>query len=117
MVADMNEPAFDWGAPARSSIPAQELCCASIKNADTARRSFHLQGLSVELTPTAWLFGAQSADEHRSDEICPGQTWTTPNVTGEMMDAWPFYDHYRDIEASVNRGLLGGLMALPRRRV
>src|SRR5206468_2123653 len=53
-------------------------------------------------------------DGRRSDEICPGQTWTyTFEVTEETIGAWPFHDHYRNIGANVNRGLFGGLVILP----
>src|SRR5262249_32793550 len=56
----------------------------------------------------------QSDDGRRSDEICPGQTWTyTYHVTEDTVGAWPFHDHYRNIGAAVNRGLFGGLVILP----
>jgi plastocyanin len=59
-------------------------------------------------------FGTQAADGRRSDEICPGQTWTyTYHVTAEAVGAWPFHDHCRDIGLYINRGLFGGLVVLP----
>src|SRR5215472_11052902 len=63
----------------------------------------------------AWPFGTESSDHRRSDEICPGQTWTyTFDVTDEMVGAWPFHDHWRDIGSYVNRGLFGGLIVKPK---
>ena len=44
----------------------------------------------------------------------PGQSWTYSfEITDEMLGAWPFHDHYRDIGMSVNRGLFGGIIVLP----
>ena len=116
VLADINEPAFDrrvLGAVIYACFG--DLLVIHVKNADTARHSFHLHGLECGISGDgAWPFGTQSGDGRRSDEICPGQTWTYAfNVTDEMIGAWPFHDHYRDIEASVNRGLFGGVIVLP----
>jgi plastocyanin len=63
----------------------------------------------------SWPFGVQTTDGRRSDEICPGQTWTyVYDVTDDMLGAWPFHDHHRDISANVNRGLFGGIVVLPK---
>jgi Domain of unknown function (DUF1929)/Multicopper oxidase len=116
ILADINEPAFDRRVPGAIiyARPGARLCI-HVKNADTAPHSFHLHGLRYGINSDgAWPFGTQSADGRRSDEICPGQTWTYSfDVTDEMIGAWPFYDHYRDIAANVNRGLFGGLVVLP----
>ena len=64
-----------------------------------------------------WLVAIRDAatDGRRSDEICPGQAWTyTFDVTNEMVGAWPFHDHYRDIAMTINRGLVGGILVLTR---
>src|SRR5205085_2641979 len=34
--------------------------------------------------------------------------------TEEMIGAWPFHDHCRNIGMNVNRGLFGGIVVLPR---
>jgi plastocyanin len=116
ILADINEPAFDRRVPGAViyALPGTRLCI-HVKNADTAPHSFHLHGLKCGIdSDGAWPFGTQSSDGRRSDEICPGEIWTyTFNVTDEMIGAWPFHDHYRDIEANVNRGLFGGLIVLP----
>jgi len=116
IVADINEPAFDRRVPGTViyALPGTRLCI-HVKNADTERHSFHLHGLECGIdSDGAWPFGTSSLDGRRSDDICPGQTWIYSfNVTVDMIGAWPFHDHYRRIEASVNRGLFGGLVVLP----
>ena len=116
ILADINEPAFDQRVPGTViyTRPGVTLCI-HVKNADTDPHSFHLHGLEFGIgSDGAWPFGTESSDGRRSDEICPGQVWIYSfNVTVEMLGAWPFYDHYRDIESSVNRGLFGGLVVLP----
>jgi plastocyanin len=116
IVTDINEPAFDQRVPGTViyAWPGDRLCI-HVKNADTERHSFHVHGLRSGIdSDGAWPFGTQSTDGRRSDEICPGQTWTYMfDVTDEMIGAWPFHDHYRDIEPSVNRGLFGGIIVRP----
>lgn len=116
IVADINEPAFDRRVPGTVIYvcPGTHLCI-HVKNGDTVRHSFHLHGLECGVdSDGAWPFGTQSTDGRRSDEICPDQIWIYSfNVTVEMVGAWPFHDHYRDIEGNVNRGLFGGLVVLP----
>ncbi|MGE5758976.1 MAG: galactose oxidase-like domain-containing protein, partial [Gemmatimonadota bacterium] len=82
---------------------------------DNTPHSFHLHGVRYGIdSDGSWPFGTQSDDGRRSDEICPGQTWTyTFQITDETVGAWPFHDHYRNIGAYVNRGLFGGLVILP----
>ena len=60
--------------------------------------------------------GTQSSDGRRSDEICPGQSWTyTFEVTSNMLGAWPFHDHSRHTDPSVLRGLFGGIVVRPKK--
>jgi len=116
IAADINEPAFPRRVPGTVIyVKPGELLCIHVKNADSAPHSFHLHGLRYGIdSDGSWPFGTQSDDGRRSDEICPGQTWTyTFEATEEMIGAWPFHDHYRNIGASVNRGLFGGLVVLP----
>src|SRR5215470_7733405 len=116
VVADINEPAFDQRVPGAVifACPGDRLCI-HVKNADSEKHSFHAHGLRFGIdSDGAWPFGTQS-DAGRSDEICPGDTWTyTLDVMDYMIGAWPFHDHYRDIEPSVNRGLFGGIVVRPR---
>ena len=78
--------------------------------------SFHLHGLEYGIdSDGSWPFGTQAADGRRSDEICPGQHWTyTFDVRDEMLGAWPFHSHCRDIGPNTNRGLFGGIIVLDR---
>src|SRR6202047_808434 len=116
VAADVNEPAFTRRVPGTVIYgrPGDWLRI-HVKNADSAPHSFHLHGVRYGIdSDGSWPFGTQSDDRRRSDEICPGQTWTyTFQVTEETVGAWPFHDHYRNISASVNRGLFGGLVILP----
>jgi FtsP/CotA-like multicopper oxidase with cupredoxin domain len=117
VVADINEPAYNHRVPGTViyTHPGERLKI-HVKNADIMPHSFHVHGLKYGIdSDGSWPFGTQSADGRRSDEICPGQTWTyTYDVTDEMFGAWPFHDHYRDIGMNVNRGLFGGIVVLPR---
>ena len=116
VAADINEPAFSRRVPG-TVIYARpgDWLRVHVKNADVAPHSFHIHGLHYGIdSDGSWPFGTQSADGRRSDEICPGQTWIyTYEVTHETVGAWPFHDHCRNIGASVNRGLFGGLVVLP----
>lgn len=116
VAADVNEPAFTRRVPG-TVIYAKpgDWLRIHVKNADAMPHSFHLHGVRYGIdSDGSWPFGTQSTDGRRSDEICPGQTWTyTYQVTDETVGAWPFHDHYRNIGADVNRGLFGGLVVLP----
>ncbi len=118
VAADVNEPAFTHRVPG-TVIYARpgDWLRIHVKNADVAPHSFHLHGVRYGIdSDGSWPFGTQSDDGRRSDEICPGQTWTyTFHVTPDAIGAWPFHDHHRNIGASVNRGLFGGLVVLPER--
>jgi plastocyanin len=115
VAADVNEPAFARRVPGTVIYACPgDLLRIHVKNSDTAPHSFHVHGLRYGIdSDGSWPFGTQSDDGRRSDEICPGQTWTyTYGVTEEMKGAWPFHDHYRSIGASVNRGLFGGIVVM-----
>jgi len=115
IAADVNEPPFTRRVPGTViyARPGDRLRI-HVKNGDVQPHSFHLHGLRYGIdSDGSWPFGTQSDDGRRSDEICPGQTWTyTFEVTEESIGAWPFHDHYRNIGADVNRGLFGGLVVL-----
>jgi FtsP/CotA-like multicopper oxidase with cupredoxin domain len=116
IAADINEPAFPRRVPG-TVIYARpgDWLRIHVKNADGTPHSFHIHGVRYGIdSDGSWPFGTQSDDGRRSDEICPGQTWTyTYQVTNQTVGAWPFHDHCRNIGASVNRGLFGGLIVLP----
>jgi plastocyanin len=116
VAADINEPAFNRRVPG-TVIYAQpgDMLRIHVKNADIVPHSFHIHGVRYGINSDgSWPFGTQSDDGRRSDEICPGQTWTyTYDVTDEMVGAWPFHDHWRNIGTYINRGLFGGLVVLP----
>jgi FtsP/CotA-like multicopper oxidase with cupredoxin domain len=118
VAADINEPAFNRRVPGTVlyAVPGDWLRI-HVKNADIYPHSFHMHGLRYGIdSDGSWPFGTQTQDGHRSDEICPGQMWTYLfKVTNEMVGAWPFHDHYRDIGQYVNRGLFGGLIVLPKK--
>jgi FtsP/CotA-like multicopper oxidase with cupredoxin domain len=116
VVADINEPAFTSRVPGTMiwTFPGTRLRI-HVKNADVLPHSFHVHGLEYGIdSDGSFPFGTESSDGRRSDEICPGQTWTyTFDVREEMIGAWPFHDHYRDIGMAINRGLFGGIVVLP----
>ena len=116
IAADVNEPAFARRVPGTVIyVKPGDWLKIHVKNADVAPHSFHIHGVRYGIdSDGSWPFGTQSDDGRRSDEICPGQSWTyTLQVTAETIGAWPFHDHYRNISANVNRGLFGGLIVLP----
>lgn len=117
VLADVNEPVFAHRVPGTViyARPGDHLHI-KVVNGDTMPHSFHVHGLSYGIdSDGSWPFGTQSTDGRRSDEICPGQFWVYHyTVTDEMLGAWPFHDHSRHIAESINRGLFGGIVVLPR---
>lgn len=115
VVPDINEPSFVSRVPGTViwAYPGQTLRI-HVKNADVLPHSFHVHGLEYGIdSDGSFPFGTQSTDGRRSDEICPGQTWIyTFEIHAEMVGAWPFHDHYRDIGMAINRGLFGGIVVL-----
>ncbi len=118
IAADVNEPAFTHRVPGTViyTHPGERLR-VHVKNADVTPHSFHVHGLRYGIdSDGSWPFGTQAADGRRSDEICPGQTWTyTFDVTDKMIGAWPFHSHCRDIGPNTNRGLFGGIVVMRRK--
>ena len=116
IAADVNEPAFTRRVPG-TVIYARpgDWLRIHVKNADNSPHSFHVHGVRYGIdSDGSWPFGTQSEDGRRSDEICPGQTWTyTFEVTEETIGVWPFHDHWQNIGTFINRGLFGGLVVLP----
>jgi plastocyanin len=116
VAADVNEPAFTRRVPGTVIYASPgDWLRIHVKNADGVPHSFHLHGLHYGIdSDGSWPFGTQSDDGRRSDEICPGQTWTyTYHATNHTVGAWPFHDHCRDIGLYINRGLFGAVIVLP----
>lgn len=118
VINDINEPIF------KSRVPGTVIYCfpgdklyIHVLNWDTEPHTFHVHGLKYGIASDgSWPFGTQATDGSRSDEICPGKSWIyIYDVTDEMLGAWPFHDHHRNIGNSVNRGLFGGLIVLPKK--
>lgn len=117
--ADINEPIFHHRVPG-TVIYAHpgDLLKVHVLNDDRMAHSFHIHGVVFGIeSDGAWPFGTENPDGNRSDEICPGQTWTyTLKLTEESIGVWPFHDHAPGAEASINRGLFGGLVVLPKKK-
>ena len=78
VAADVNEPAFTRRVPG-AVIYAKpgDWLRIHVKNADIDPHSFHIHGVRYGIdSDGSWPFGTQSDDGRRSDEICPGETWT-----------------------------------------
>jgi plastocyanin len=120
VAADINEPPYAHRVPGTViyASPGDRLRI-HIKNDDGVPHSFHVHGLRYGIdSDGAWPMGTQSADGRRSDEICSGQKWTyTYDIDDDMMGAWPFHDHCRNIGANADRGLFGGVVVLPREEI
>src|SRR5215469_5474531 len=112
--ADVNEPAWDRRVPGAAlyARPGERLRVHVLNGDKDDCHSFHLHGLKYGIdSDGAWPFGVTTHAGRRSDEILPGQRWTYVfEVTTEMIGAWAFHDHVRDVAANVNRGLFGGLI-------
>lgn len=123
ILADVNEPELDhipgtviYTYPGEYGI--NDRLKIHVRNGDDMPHSFHIHGLSYGIdSDGSWPFGTQNTNPNltgRSDEICPGEKWIyTFKITNEMIGAWPFHDHYKHIDESINRGLFGGLVVVP----
>ena len=118
IIEDINEPVYHRRVPGAViyAHPGDQLKI-HVLNADIMPHSLHMHGLVYGIdSDGSWPLGTQAVDGRRSDEICPGQRWTyTYDVTDETVGAWPFHDHSRTVGASINRGLFGAVVVLPRR--
>lgn len=120
IINDINEPVYNRRVPGAVIYTHTDTkLIVHVLNGDDQPHSFHVHGLSYGIdSDGAYPFGIESKDGRRSDEICPGQSWTYRfNITKEMVGAWPFHDHYMSIEESVNKGLFGGIIVLDNNEV
>lgn len=115
--ADVNEPLYDRRVPGTViyAHPGETLCI-HVFNADNEPHSLHMHAL--EYGPDSdgsYPLGTMAVDGRRSDEICPGQSWTYKFKVDEThVGCWPFHSHYSNTGATVNRGLFGGVVVLPK---
>lgn len=118
--ADINEPIYDRRVP--GCVLWAEVgddLHIHVLNADNVPHSFHIHGIEYGIdSDGAWPMGTQATDGRRSDEICPGQTWTYRfHVAKDMVGAWPFHDHSSHAATgSVKLGLFGGLIVTEPRK-
>lgn len=113
VVADLTEPA--WYARVPGTViytrPGQRLLI-HVLNADDKPHSLHVHGLAYGVdSDGAWPYGVAAPDGVRSDQICPGESWTyTYDVRRDMIGCWPFHSHHHHVETETNLGLFGGIV-------
>jgi len=115
--ADINEPAYHHRIPGTVIYTKPgEILKIHVLNCDKRPHSLHMHGLEFGIdSDGAWPMGIENAEGRRSDEICPGQNWTyTFRATKDTVGVWPFHDHSRMPGRSINRGLFGGVVVLPK---
>ena len=112
--ADVNEPPWNRRIPGcvLYAKPGERLYIHVLNGDPGECHSFHLHGLRYGIdSDGAWPFGVATHKGGRSDEILPGQMWTYIfDVLPEMVGAWGFHDHVRNVAHNVGRGLFGGLI-------
>jgi len=112
IAVDINEPMFDYRIPGALiyAEPGDRLY-VHVLNADDSPHSFHVHGVHYGIdSDGVWPLGVKGGRQ-RSDEICPGDSWTyVLDVTEDSIGAWPFHDHCRMVTPGTNRGLFGGLV-------
>lgn len=113
IAADINEPLWDRRIPGcvLYADPGERLFI-HVYNADDRPHSFHVHGLVYGIdSDGSYPFGVHDATGHRSDAICPGESWCYIfDVTEDTIGAWPFHDHYMDLDAQASRGLFGAVI-------
>ncbi|MDR7099727.1 FtsP/CotA-like multicopper oxidase with cupredoxin domain [Lysobacter niabensis] len=113
VVADINEPPWDRRIPGcvLYADPGERLFI-HVYNADSEPHSFHVHGLDYGIdSDGSFPFGVADHHHHRSDAICPGESWCYVfDVTQDTIGAWPFHDHFMNIDAVVSRGLFGAII-------
>ncbi len=115
ILADINEPAYNHRVPGTViyTRPCERLK-VHVWNCDDVAHSLHVHGLRYGIdSDGSWPFGTENHHGHRSDAICPDQTWTyTFDVTDDMYGPWPFHDHTHHMGNKIERGLIGGFVVL-----
>ena len=115
ILADINEPAYNHRVPGTViyTRPCERLKI-HVWNADDVPHSLHVHGLRYGIdSDGSWPMGTENEHGHRSDAICPDQTWTyTFDVTDKMIGVWPFHDHTHHHYTKIDQGLFGGIVVL-----
>src|SRR6267143_2854976 len=113
IAVDVNEPRPDRRVPSALiyTKPGERLYI-HVLNSHDQPHSFHVHGLHYGIDGDgSWPLGVKSAAGRRSDEICPGDTWTYVfDAKDDTIVAWPFHDHYRNLMDNVSRGLFGAVV-------
>lgn len=112
--ADINEPVWNNRVPGCVLYAyVGDNVRIHVHNADNRPHSFHIHGIEYGIdSDGAWPMGTQAADGRRSDEICPGKSWTyIYQVRESMIGAWAFHDHSSHAShGSSKLGLFGGII-------
>jgi FtsP/CotA-like multicopper oxidase with cupredoxin domain/sugar lactone lactonase YvrE len=112
--SDSTEPPWNRRVPGAViwARPGERLYI-HVRNADPHDcHSLHVHGLHYGIdSDGSWPRGIATKDGRRSDEIRPGESWTYVfDIDERTIGAWPFHDHVRHVEDSVNRGLFGAII-------
>lgn len=113
VVPDLTEP--NWYTRVPGTViytrPGQRLLI-HVLNADGKPHSLHVHGLAYGVdSDGAWPYGVAAPAGVRSDQICPGESWTyTYDVRRDMIGCWPFHSHHHHVETETNLGLFGGIV-------
>ena len=113
IASDLSEPPVDRRVPGAAlfSRPGVRLRI-HVLNGDNEPHSLHLHGIQYGIdSDGTFPFGVKNNAGVRSDQICPGKSYTYQyDVTPEMSGAWVFHDHFNKIGENAGRGLFGGLV-------
>lgn len=111
--ADIAEPPVDRRVPGVViyTKPGRRLRI-HVFNDDDAPHSLHMHGIQYGINSDgAYPLGIKNNDNVRSDQICPGKSYIYEyDVTREMIGAWVFHDHHRDLGDNARLGVIGGLV-------
>ena len=111
--ADIAEPPVDRRVPGVViyTKPGNRLRI-HVFNDDDAPHSLHMHGIQYGINSDgAYPLGVKNNDEVRSDQICSGKSYIYEyDVTREMIGAWVFHDHYKNLGENARLGVIGGLV-------
>lgn len=115
IITDSTEPGVGSRIGTAIYVAANNTLKIHVHNTDDMPHSFHVHGLKYGIdSDGSWPFGLVDSLGRRSDQICTDEIWTyTYEITDDMIGAWPFHDHYRNIHESINMGLFGGIIVVP----
>jgi plastocyanin len=110
--SDLSEPQTSRKIPTVIYTSPGHRLKIHVLNCDDAPHSLHMHGLQYGIdSDGAYPLGVTTNDGIRSDAICPGESFTyTYDVKLEMVGAWVFHDHYKNLGEMANLGLIGGMV-------